>query len=1623
MVEADGSEDVSDFLQRIRELGDKRDREDEERTRKLEEEILQGRKERQARRAERARSISPIKDASSNSGTPTSVRSLADLQTPQRPVQVSMDSSRSSASPPTDQGEGGKGRSGGQHFQERVIDNRGDSLRELPVQSIPQPSASELTPTTATSLSRAGTLSWQQRPSSRGSTGIKSRPLSAIAAENSAQHSPKNAPEPHFAEDTELSRDLIAQSLGSKDPLWFRQTADRGLGSAAFRKSPSDTMSHPSSGGGSMRLPGLARDSIAEPEQTTAPQSESTRSSAFYRDDSTHHSTVRSQGYSNAGSLSSAEKISSPLPTLSSHRLEPTAKVSSSQLEEFLISAKARSPGPASPDRANRPASPTKGLGGFVQSAMLKRADSMNKRSSLQALSGLSRENSVASNRGFIDGTNVGTSSTLFSRDFRASGASRETSPLASSRPGSSHNEGTLNPGEDVTQTSVDDGIENMDTREFIKPAIPESRRPTRDSSKEKDASVSETMSKSVPPSPTGSMTSMKKWSPTKASWLETALSKSESPKMKPAPLQQPSWMADINKAKELRGSVNLGKSTSFKEVATGGLLRSPALGAPLKSPSLNQFSATSPNPSISQTDDSPLASKPKGIDSQHSTEIAATKTNINKYVEVSTEDLVKTNPRLQPSDSGTSYTSQALVEANSSNTNEAASLSPPSTKSKPITPPKKDFRSTLKPRQTAKETEKDNEPEFKNVFGKLKRAETKNYVAPDELKSNIMRGKAGLSVSGGPQKSERRDELMESILKKKEEMKAGGPPGASRKASDSHVIQKPESPIPEALARRRVLGRSGSSQKVSIPEVKEEVSGGMVVQDSSQLSKFESPEKKTSAPARLQKDAASSGALGDRFIPALAGLLSRGPSPISAGSKDIKIMGPTNFTQDPITFVATNSHQSVDGPQLTHATKARARGPKRRLPTALEAAGQTSTKSIDQSQISAPSPTIEPIAEKVEKLAKPIPMPLASITNNIDKSQIQAPSRPDTFSQSSAQMAPKKNFDDPQKEVLSSVSKPPVPAKSSLSAPHEPLLPKASGSAGRRSPIESPSKLADSQIVGTHPTQGASDDVTIPTMDTSVSVLGAAARWGAPSDHQPQRARSPIKLPTRKDEEAAKEQAGFEIRKAQDPIGLGIDTTPVKTQGSRTIRHNLPSPPLIRSPKSPPLPAKIPALIAGRVVSNGTSATTERTTSSPVSRTSEAARLFSDFFDDAPTSNFVIDIDTQAVMKSRYSAEQGGKIKTLRKQIWEVTDDGKKLPVPSQQEHILFEGRMYLCSHVFGSPSGKRTTEVYLWCGDGVLASAVEDAQLFCRNMAKEAGGKLIILHQGKESSNFFEALGGIVITRRGPASRSGSSSAGSAMYMLCGRRHMGHIAFDEVDFSQGSLCSGFPYIVSATSGRLYLWKGKGSGADELGCARLIGMDLGLTGEIDEIDEGKEPASFWSAFSNTQSGSEHRVESTHWHLKPGCDKFATRLFSVELENRPKSSSSGYMNMWARRNSAAAVEEGTSTTIKEITPYAQRDLAERGVFVLDGFFEIWVIVGSQASSKLSTFRTALSFAQEYGILAASMEDRPFVPVGHVVLDGAPTGMKRAFRKWENDQRAGGREVVVPLNAALEAVRG
>ena len=330
--------------------------------------------------------------------------------------------------------------------------------------------------------------------------------------------------------------------------------------------------------------------------------------------------------------------------------------------------------------------------------------------------------------------------------------------------------------------------------------------------------------------------------------------------------------------------------------------------------------------------------------------------------------------------------------------------------------------------------------------------------------------------------------------------------------------------------------------------------------------------------------------------------------------------------------------------------------------------------------------------------------------------------------------------------------------------------------------------------------------------------------------------------------------------------------------------------------------------------------------------------------------------MDTQTAVNCRASDVNSQKIKTLRKQIIEVSSNGKSIPVPSQQEHILFEESLYLCTHIFGSSSGQRTTEVYLWCGDGVSSASVEDAQLFAKKIAKDANGQLIVLKQGKETTNFFQALGGIVITRRGPSRRATSKSSGAG-YILCGRQHVGQIAFDEVDYSPQSLCTGFPYIVSTPSGKLYLWKGAGSGADELGCARLIGMDLGVTGDIEEIDENREPDAFWQIFAEDKRSmaTSAGISPQHWHLKPSCENYSTRLFATDSEvPRPKSST-GFMS-WGRRGSAPSNDANAASAmqIKEIMPFAQSDLMDGGVFVLDTFFEVFVYVSFPTSALRHT---------------------------------------------------------------------
>lgn len=1371
-----------------------------------------------------------------------------------------------------------------------------------------------------------------------------------VATENYAARSPRASVEPPPESEKEMSRNEIAAHLGSKDPTWFRQTQDRGAGSAAYRRNQDEVMSDTKSSHGSIRLAGMSRTSATDHEKDIGPAAESGQPQSLSRESSIPGYSERGTNHPNSASLSSTSGFRSPVPIVESQILEPPSTSGSRQGSDVPASrAMAMSPsqGRISPERLDRASSPTKGLGGFVQSAMLKRSDSVTKRWSAQPGVSLSRSNSIASNRSGYDNSRRARSNMSPPREQQGAISSRDDM----SRPGSSQSMAATTQKKSDSESNYPGNAPIPTFKE--RASTPPSQFHTQTTySDNRDDSAKQ----SPPPSPG------KKWSPTKSSWLENAINKPESPRPKVASFHQPPWKANTNQTKQQRGGHDAGKSIGFKEVTPGGLLRSPPMGAGVKPPNIAGIPAHF-GVSSGHTPGLAHETAPQALDSPTSQSYATpgSKPGVLRTQSPVAQIEKPTEPENPPTDFQTLKLEAPLLVKNGNAPLSASSTpsEPPAPpKPKPETPPKKDFRANLKSRRTSSEKKEADDLEFKSVFGKLKRTQTQNYVAPDELKDNILRGKAGLTVTGGPKKSERKDEFKESILKKKEAMKAGTSDAGVQKTSRNVATPDNDSPLPEALAKQRGLTRFDTS--LTPKELSTNKTATLEAltksQDLQGKPSFMPLEKGLDTHAKSQKQPDISSKLGGGFSSSLADKLARGPPAPINGMKT----GSAKVSEVASIKAGTSGALALDEPpnsgQLVHMTKARAKGPKRRLPTSNQSTSNQTLplakpKPLDNhtktQRQTGPASNIKNPTTLIERAPT---RPLTNITDNNRR-----PSQADPFQKLSidqtkalngdpqgtrdvnvkfASSQPASSLNGRKRSSSVTVQKPPKPSLIEHQKPTTSAKPSVEQQKPQSPPgtVESPvSQVAESGVEDRFP-----------------AIEGVTAEQ---AQNQPQsslmRVKSPIKLSTLANQEEFVEDPSSLSKGHTESVGLGINPDTPTPQTLSTQGEELPAsnqkPPM--SPKSPPPLGKKPRHMANRVVSNTPPMKSmPKQEMSPVPRSSEAAQIFSELFDEVPHSAFKVNIDTEAIIRSRKPHCDPDKIKTLRKQIWEVSSGGKLLPVPSHQEHILFEESMYICTHVFGSLTGSRSTETYLWCGDGVSTSAVEDAQLFARKVAKDHNGKLIILKQGKETSRFFQALGGIVILRRGASDRPHSA------YILCGRRHVGQIAFDEVDFSPSSLCQGFPYILCAPPGKVYLWHGSGSGADELGCARLIGNDLGSTADIEEVDEGKEPEKFWSCFPHGQQRSgttdEVTVYSKHWHLKPSCEKYATRLYQVDIEPpRPKSSSSGFK--WVRRGSAPASEEnsGPSTAqIREISPFAQSDVWDDGVFVLDGFFEIFVFV-------------------------------------------------------------------------------
>ncbi|KAI6780122.1 Villidin-like protein [Emericellopsis cladophorae] len=1475
------SDEVSQFLESVERLRGQQIEEDEVRARELEE-YLAAKRERQARREERARSISPQKSSPANTPSPRSSRQTSRVGEPPRvDLPAALEDSTELSFAYTE------GDSENMAFSSPTKEN--ESPADADKRSTPP--------------ARSNALSWQRRPTSRGGT----RPLSMVAAQNATQRSLVGSPEPAPLSATEpsFSRDQIAQNLLAKDPSWFRQTSDRGQGSAAYRRNQVEDDERSDVSSGRAQLPGMS--------DTTRERSTSATSSTT--------------------TVTAREGLASPLP-ISESSFDRSFEPSS---DELPLKSPTELP-------SSRPTSPTKGMGGFVQSAMMKRSDSV-KRWSVQT-SGLTRADTVTPSR---NGTG---------RDRPTFPRSHSKTPSLS-RPTSQHGERQASSG-DTTAVS-----------EVTSPAGTEGDSHTNDTA--------------VPVSPSKTMDT-RRWSPTKSSWLETALNRPESPKPQPKPQtpSQPAWKEQLNRKAGSTAENDTGRPASVShrhQVSIGGLLRSSPMGTGVKSNTTDLGGIYSPpargnRPSLGPR----IPSKPSHI---------------------------KTEAKQEPQAAASGDDDSAEPLAAEGSTPVAKSPAP---KPKPQTPPK-DFRANLRQRPTDSGRSQAAEPEFKNALGNLRRTKTQNYVAPDELKGNILRGKNALNVTDGPQKSVRKDEFKDAILKKKEDFKKAQHEG---KGVTRTPVTDANKPLPEGLARRSELGKlpnargnttgSGNSDAPKPSPAPKPSSVSSLGASSPQAQHVTSPSperltrvstepaaspsdpttrrvpslpKETSAPSSLQ-GRVGGGKLADRFNPALAGILARGPPPASSeGSRESRNATEATPTSGP-------DEPSKPGPQLTHMTKGRARGPKRKAPTTAastqpQKAPEVKSHQQDHSE-SGPEEARTPVralpvppqshgTKSTSPKVAPKPLTKPSVSRTPEKVSPQGRPTPLSIGTRTPDAGPTR--------VLP-IRGQPTGADKPTAAPVSPIKPHKTG--GDVSQPESPRKLdmnRMSRFLDDSAVRSRADSVPQPIRMTH-------QRTGSRSPTKVERPLEPQPLsPTKVDREHT-----VPVRSAASRFGGGVKS-PSSTRESppETFDRDL-LPSMSRSPGSPTRALPTPTAASVR------SPISRSPVRSPTKASSELSTILTQFFGPGrPQQNCKFDAAELLASKSNGH----GKVKTLDVRMVQLSGEGKTLDIQQQFERTLFEDEMYICTHDFMSESGAQTLNVYFWVGDGVPRATADDAQLFAQREAKSRGGRMVRLTQGSETSEFLQALGGAIVVLRG----SSNNFEPTAKRMLCGRRHLGEVVFDEVDFLQSSLCAGFPYLITE-AGKCFLWKGKGSAVDELSCARLIGMELSPSGELVECDEESEPDAFWNLFA--PGTKPHSAD--HWRLKPKYEKYGGRLFCSDADSRQQ--------------------------IYEISPFSQADLLSTHIYVLDAFFEMYVIVGSRTGSNFASFRNALEFAQEYAILAASMEDRPFVPTSTVVLEGVPRDLKRVFRKWEDKRsptvmketgglRRGRSLRVVPLTQALQAL--
>ncbi|KZV63799.1 hypothetical protein PENSPDRAFT_691304 [Peniophora sp. CONT] len=375
---------------------------------------------------------------------------------------------------------------------------------------------------------------------------------------------------------------------------------------------------------------------------------------------------------------------------------------------------------------------------------------------------------------------------------------------------------------------------------------------------------------------------------------------------------------------------------------------------------------------------------------------------------------------------------------------------------------------------------------------------------------------------------------------------------------------------------------------------------------------------------------------------------------------------------------------------------------------------------------------------------------------------------------------------------------------------------------------------------------------------------------------------------------------------------------------------------------------------------------------------------------DDGPLPPIDVSVLASARLGDRTYRADG--ILTISVEVLSITG-ASATALPSTETSTFYDTEILAIVHRFKSKSnGLVNTKVWAWYGRKSNAGELEMSKL--SGLARRYGVGLVEVRQGGEGKEveMVGVLGGRVAVRQG--SRTHWSAENTTMHIVRSLSHDGSIVImDELDLSVNNLCSGYSFCLTLL-GSSYVWHGRGSRKEERAVARIYAKVLSSeNNEVVELREGEDDDDelFWMML-----GEKEYARAEYWRWRSDCE--------------------GDVGAKGWR-----VDDGKFALVET---FVEEKALNANVYLLDCFFEMFVMVGKDARSKRADIRLALSAAEVTHHLSSPIPiqsnqtddglckalsrhvspNRPFTPPVHVLVlpSRIPADLRFHFRDLDEN---------------------